>query len=65
VQFIVDPAGNISNVHTIDVPTGCKPCGKEAIRIIKNGPNWQPAYQENKPVIYQAIQKITWQVSEE
>jgi hypothetical protein len=65
VQFIVDPKGNISNVHATQVPAEYKPCGREAIRIIKNGPNWEPAYQENKPVTYQALQKISWQVSEE
>lgn len=65
VQFIVDKEGNISNVHTIDVPAGCKPCGREAVRIIKSGPNWEPAIQYNKRVIYQAIQHVTFQVAEE
>ena len=65
VQFIVDKEGNISDVKAIDVPAACKPCGKEAIKIIELGPKWEPAIQDNHPVIYQALQYISWQVSEE
>jgi hypothetical protein len=65
VQFIVDKEGNIANVQAIEVPSVCKKCGNEAVRIIKNGPKWVPAVQDNKPVIYQAIQHISWQVVED
>ena len=65
VQFVVDKEGNVSNVRAIEVPKDCAPCGKEAMRVIKNGPKWQPAMQDNKPVIYQALQKITFEVIEE
>jgi antitoxin component YwqK of YwqJK toxin-antitoxin module len=62
VQFIVDKNGKISNVQAREVPEECPRCGKEAIRIIKAGPNWEPAVQHNKKVIYQALQHITFQV---
>jgi len=63
VQFIVDKDGSISNVQAIEVPEACKPCGKEAVRIIKNGPKWEAAIEDNKKVLYQALQYLSWQVS--
>lgn len=63
VQFIVDKEGNVSDVQATEVPSECKPCGKEAVRIIKKGPKCGPAIQDNKPVIYQAFQYISWQVA--
>ncbi|TDH25233.1 hypothetical protein EXU57_14100 [Segetibacter sp. 3557_3] len=65
VQFIVDKDGNVSNVNAIEVPKDCSRCGKEAVRVIKQGPGWEPAVQYNRRVIYQAIQHISFQVSEE
>jgi len=63
VTFIVDKEGNVSNVKAIEVPTACQPCGKEAVKVILKGPKWLPAIQDNKPVIYQAFQYISWQVA--
>lgn len=65
VQFIVDKGGNISNVQAIDVPKACPSCGPEAVKVIKKGPKWEPAVQNGRNVIYQAIQFITFQVAEE
>lgn len=65
VQFIVDKAGNISNVQAIEVPKACPSCGPEAVKVIKKGPKWEPAVQNGRNVIYQAIQFITFQVAEE
>jgi hypothetical protein len=65
VQFIVDKKGKVSNVRAIDVPEGCTRCAPEAVRIIKKGPDWIPAYQNNVPVTYQAIQKVTFWVGED
>ncbi len=65
VQFIVDKDGNISNVNAIEVPKECSRCGKEAVRVIKQGPAWEPAVQYNRRVLYQAIQHISFQVSEQ
>jgi protein TonB len=65
VQFIVDQQGTISNVQAIEVPTACPSCGPEAIKVIKNGPKWEPAIQNGRKVTYQAIQVITFEVAEE
>ncbi len=65
VQFIVDKEGGISNVRAIEVPAACLHCGAEAVKVIENGPEWEPAIQNGRKVIYQAIQFITFQVAEE
>lgn len=65
VQFIVTKEGDISDVKTISVPDKCGPCALEAVRVISNGPKWEPAIQYNKPVIYQAIQHVSFQVAED
>jgi protein TonB len=65
VQFIVDKAGGISEVKAIEVPKSCPSCGPEAVKVIKRGPKWEPAVQNGRNVIYQAIQNITFQVSED
>lgn len=64
VQFIVDKEGNISNVQPIEVPKACPSCGPEAVKVIKRGPKWEPAIQNGRNVIYQAIQNVTFQVAE-
>lgn len=65
VQFIVDKTGAISNVQAIDVPSACPSCGPEAVKVIRKGPKWEPAVQNGRNVIYQAIQFVTFQVAEE
>jgi hypothetical protein len=65
VQFIVDKKGIVSNVQAIETPALCERCAKEAVRVIRTGPRWEPAMQDNLPVIYQAIQYITFQVLED
>jgi len=65
VQFIVSKEGYVSKVKAVSVPAACKPCGGEAVSAISNSPSWEPAVQNNEPVIYQAIQYITFQVLEE
>ncbi len=65
VQFIVDKEGNISNVQAIETPKACPSCAAEAVKIIKKGPKWEPAVQNGRNVIYQAIQYVTFQVAEE
>ncbi len=65
VQFIVDKEGNISNVSALDPPKACPSCGPEAVKVIKRGPKWDPAVQNGRNVIYQAIQHITFQVVEQ
>jgi protein TonB len=65
VQFIVDKEGNISNVTAIEIPKDCPSCGPEAIKVIKRGPKWEPAIQNGQPVNYQAVQSVTFQVTNE
>jgi protein TonB len=35
---------------------------EEAVRIIKNGPKWIPAEQNNKKVFYRHIQSLTFRL---
>jgi len=63
VQFIIDKNGYVSNVKAISVPTLCPSCGGESERIISRGPRWSPAIQNGKPVIYQALQYVSFQVA--
>jgi antitoxin component YwqK of YwqJK toxin-antitoxin module len=65
LQFIINPEGYVSNVKAIEIPEKCKPCAAEAVRVISEGPEWQPAIQHNEPVIYQAIQYVSFLVVEE
>lgn len=62
LQFTVDIKGNISNVEVLEKPAACPGCAVEAIRVIKKGPKWEPAIQNGRAIIYQAVQIITFQV---
>jgi protein TonB len=63
VSFVVDKTGVISDVQTENDPGfGTK---EEAIRAIKKGPNWIPAEQNGRAVIYRQKQAISFRVSEE
>jgi antitoxin component YwqK of YwqJK toxin-antitoxin module len=63
VQFIVDKEGNVSNVKALSVPELCPSCGKESEKIIRKGPKWNSAIQNGRPVIYQAVQYLTYSVA--
>ena len=60
VQFIVDKEGNVSEVMALNDPGGG--LAEEAVRIIKNGPKWIPAEQNNKKVLYRHIQSLTFRL---
>jgi periplasmic protein TonB len=60
VQFLVDKAGNISEVVALNNPGGG--LAEESVRIIANGPKWKPAEQNGKKVIYRHIQAITFKL---
>lgn len=63
VSFIVDRNGVISDVKAENDPGyGTK---AEAIRVIQKGPNWTPAQQNGRAVVYRQKQKITFRVSEQ
>lgn len=60
VKFIVDKNGNISNVEALnDIKYGMT---EQAIKVIKNGPQWTPAIQNGMKVNYQAIQRISFNI---
>jgi len=65
LQFIVDKTGKVSNVEVVNKDEVHPKLAAESIRVLKEGPDWEPAEQNGKKVIYQAIQYITWQVAEE
>jgi antitoxin component YwqK of YwqJK toxin-antitoxin module len=62
VEFLVNKEGYISNVKAIYTPEKCKACAAEAVSVIMNGPNWEPAIQYNVPVIYRQKQSVTFEV---
>ncbi len=62
VSFIVDRNGLISDVRAENDPGyGTR---AEAIRVIQKGPNWTPAQQNGRAVVYRQKQKITFRVAE-
>ncbi len=65
LSFLVSPDGNTSNVKATSIPVKCKPCAGEAIRVIINSREWEPAIVHNEPVAYLAKQYIIFVVTEE
>lgn len=62
VTFVVDKDGKLSDVKAENDPGyGTK---EEALRVIKKGPNWIPANQNGKLVVYRHKQAITFKVTE-
>lgn len=62
VQFVVDVAGNVSDVKVIKDPGFGM--GAEAMRVIKKSGKWKPAVQNGKEVKAYRKQPITFQVTE-
>ena len=67
VNFLIDKEGNISDVSadSLSIATIHKKIVAEAIRVIKEGPKWKPAWQCGKNVAYRARQSITWVAEKE
>jgi len=42
VQFVVSADGSINNVQVQRGIPGCPECDREAIKVVKNMPNWKP-----------------------
>ena len=63
VQFIVHEDGSLSDVKAL-TNHGCG-MEKEAMRVIKMGPNWIPAKQNGRIVHAYVQQPITFQISED
>jgi hypothetical protein len=64
VQFIINKEGRVERAQAISVLAACQKCGEEAVKIINSSPRWEHATQYGHPVIYQAIQFISWQVED-
>ena len=60
VQFVIDTDGSLTNVELLrDIGGGC---GKEAIRVIKMMPNWNPGIFNNQPVKTQYILPVKFKL---
>jgi TonB family protein len=60
VEFVVDVFGNLSQFTILDNPG--EGIGEEALRIIKDGPKWEPAVQNGKKVNAQVVQTVTFRL---
>ncbi len=63
VSFTVDKVGKVSDVVAENDPG--YGTNAEAIRVIAKGPNWKPAVQNGRNVIYRHKQQVSFIVSEE
>jgi hypothetical protein len=61
VKFVVDVDGTVQDIHPITA------CGygmeKEVVRVLKNGPKWNPAMLNGKPVKAYRVQPVTFEVN--
>lgn len=62
VQFVVDKNGNITLVEKKRGIKGGEMLDKEAVRMIKAMPKWNPGYQNNKAVNVQMILPVKFQI---
>jgi protein TonB len=63
VSFVVARDGSISDVKAENDPG--YGTAAEAVRVIQKGPNWIPAEQNGKKVIYRHRQTISFMVTED
>ena len=50
IRFIVNTDGSISDVRVVRGVPDCPECDKEAVRVVKNMPNWAPGKRDGKVV---------------
>lgn len=60
ISFIVDESGKLSHFEIVDNPG--YGMGEEALRIIKEGPDWVPAQQKGLKVKAKVLQSITYRL---
>ena len=63
VSFLVDTTGTITEVVVTNPANVTPAVGAEAVRVVQQGPNWIPATDNGKKVIYRQKQSITFAVS--
>ncbi len=62
ISFLVDKTGKVTQVQALNDPG--YGTAEDAVNAFKHTPNWIPAVQNGKPVIYRQKQNITYQVTE-
>lgn len=62
VKFIIDENGKVANVWVNRSIIDCTDCGKEAIRLVNNMPDWIPAKSGGKAVKSYYNLKITFKL---
>jgi len=60
VSFQVDKEGKVSDVKAENAKDVCPLLAAEAVRVIEKGPNWIPAVEKGRKVIFRQMQAITW-----
>lgn len=60
VEYIVNKKGEVEDVKLIQ--GGVKLLENEAMRVIKNMPNWKPAMQKGKPISVKYTQKFVFKI---
>ena len=60
ISFFVDKMGNLSDFQIVQNPGSG--LGEEALRVIKEGPNWEPAEQNGKMVSARVTQVVTFRL---
>lgn len=63
VSFLVDKNGRISDITALNDPG--YGTADEAVRVLKKSPQWTPALQNGRNVIYRQKQQITFIVTEQ
>jgi protein TonB len=64
LEFNISKEGYISNVKVVNGPSNCKPCTAEAISVITEGTNWDPAIVNNEPAVSRLSQRITFNLTD-
>lgn len=62
VQFIVEKDGSLSDIKVVKgIGAGCD---EETVRVLKEGPNWNPGMQRGQPVRQKMIQNVLFKIPE-
>jgi TonB family protein len=62
LQFMVNPDSTVSDIRVLEGPGGG--LREEAIRLVQQGPKWQPAQESGKAIRARAMLEIDFQLPE-